>query len=369
MSDAIVRDAIRALPVYNSGAPLDVVRRELGLTELAKLDSNENPLGMSPAAEAAARAALHEANRYPDRDETTLREMIAGALAVNADRLVFSGGSEDVLSIIYRMILEPDHAVVTTSPGFGLHAIYAQVAGATVHLCQHLADWSFPVDEIVSHMRDGARIVAIASPSNPVGAMLTRADIDAILDAAGDHCMVIFDEAYIEFAGAQWQRYVLQRLRMHHGPWAVLRTFAKAYGMAGMRIGYGIVYSAGFAANFHKTRSPFNVNAVALAAAEAAFADEEHMRRSVAELCARRDVMASALAQQGFMSAPSSGNFLFVDTGADSRLFADALKRRGVLVKPWLETGYTTFVRATVGLEQECATLIEAMAAVRAELD
>lgn len=368
MTDAIVRAAIRALPVYNSGAPLDVVRRELGLTELAKLDSNENPLGMSPAAEAAARAALHEANRYPDRDETTLRAMIATALRIDAAQLVFSGGSEDVLSIIYRMILEPDHAVVTTSPGFGLHAIYAEVAGASVHICRHRADWSFPVDEIVSHMQDGARIVAIASPSNPVGAMLTHADIDTILAAASEQCMVIFDEAYIEFAGVDWQRYVLERLRSHGGPWAILRTFAKAYGMAGMRIGYGVVHSDDFAANFHKTRSPFNVNTVALAAAEAAFGDEEYMRRSVAELCSRRDVLAAALAQRGFDCAPSCGNFIFIDTACDSRAFADALKRRGVLVKPWLEPGYTTFVRATVGLEQECAMLLDAMIAAREEL-
>lgn len=365
MTENIVRGAIQALPVYNSGAPLAVVKAELGLETIAKLDSNENPIGMSVAARTAAIAAVDQAYRYPDRDETELRADLAHALNVDPNCLVFSGGSEDVLSIIYRMVLEPEHTVVTVSPGFGLHAIFGQVAGAHIEVHQHLADWSFPVDAIVSSIHAGARIVALASPSNPVGVMLTDADIEQILAAAGPQCLLIFDEAYIEFAGPQWRLQLLQRLARHQGPWALLRTFAKAYGLAGLRIGYGVVHCADFAANFNKTRSPFNVNALALAAAQAAYADTDHLTRVVSETLVRRAKMAAAIRAAGFSFAPSVGNFLFIDSGADAVSFARALRQHGVLVKPWLEAGYESYFRATVGTDAEIEMLISAMISVR----
>ena len=366
MSEAIVRDAIKALPVYNSGAPLNVVRAELGLEHIAKLDSNENPLGMSASARSAAIAAVDEAFRYPDRDETSLRQIIAADLDVNPSQLVFSGGSEDVLSIIYRIVLEPEHTVVTVSPGFGLHAIYGQVAGSNIVVHPHLADWRFPVDAIVQSIKDGARIVALASPSNPVGSMLTEAEIEQILAVAGQQCLVIFDEAYIEFAGAQWRHKLLRRLRPHNGPWALLRTFAKAYGLAGLRIGYGVVHSAEFAANYNKTRSPFNVNTVALAAAESAYCDLEHLHSVVAETLSRRVELCDRLTLNGFRFVPSEGNFLFIDAGMPGAEFAAGLRQHGVLVKPWFEPGYEHYFRATVGTANECDMLVNAMIEVRA---
>ena len=368
MTDSFVRKAIDTLPTYVSGIPAAAVRKQFGLASITKLDSNENPLGMSPIARDAARAAIDEAYRYPDRDETELRALIANDLNVDSGQLVFSGGSEDVLSIIYRMVLEPGDVVVTTTPGFGLHAICGQVCDAKIVLHKHLADWHFPVDAIVESIQAGAKIVAIASPSNPVGMMLNEAEVDRIIEAASDRCMLLFDEAYIEFAGEAWHKLVLEKLARHSGPWAVLRTFAKAYGLAGMRIGYGVVHTSAFADNFNKTRSPFNVNAVALAAAQAAYADRIHVDGVVAALIENRQWVERALQAEGFEYAPSTANFLFINCGVNAAQMAEQLKHHGVLVKPWFESGYEHYVRATIGRLGECETLVAALTAARAEL-
>lgn len=368
MSHPIVRAAIAALPVYNSGESPEVLQRALGLERIIKLDSNENTLGASAAAIAAAGQAVANMHRYPDRDETELRALLGDKLGVDASRFIFSGGSEDVLSIVYRMVLEPGDEVVTLTPGFGLHAICAQACGANVTLLGHQPDWGFPVDQMCTALSRAPKVLAFASPSNPVGAMLSRVEIARILDAQLPDTLLVFDEAYIEFAGQEWATWLLERLARHACPWVVLRTFAKAYALAGMRVGYGVVWDETFAIDFHKTRSPFNVNAVALAAAAAAVRDEASTARNVAALVRNRAHLAASLRAAEFRYAPSHGNFLFIDSGSNAVRFAAALRQRGVLVKPWLEPGYSQCLRATVGTEEECDLLVSAMVSARAAL-
>lgn len=369
MSHPIVRDAIAALPAYNSGESPEALQRALGLDRIIKLDSNENTLGASAAAIAAARQAVANMHRYPDRDETELRAALGDKLGIDPCRCIFSGGSEDVLSIVYRMVLEPGDEVVTLTPGFGLHAICAQACGADVTLLGHKPDWGFPVEEMCTALARAPKILAFASPSNPVGSMLSREEIERLLAAQLPDTLLVFDEAYIEFAGPEWATWLLERLSGHACPWVVLRTFAKAYALAGMRVGYGLVWDQTFAVDFHKTRSPFNVNAVALAAAAAAVRDEATTARNVATLVRNRTHLGASLRAADFRYAPSHGNFLFIDSGSDGVRFASALRQRGVLVKPWLEPGYTQCFRATVGTEEECDLLVTAMIAVRAALD
>ena len=368
MSHPIVREAIAALPVYNSGESPEALQRALGLGRIIKLDSNENTLGASPAATAAAAQAVANMHRYPDRDETQLRALLGDKLGIDPNRFVFSGGSEDVLSIVYRMVLEPGDEVVTLTPGFGLHAICAQACGARVTLLGHRSDWGFPVEDMCSALSRGSKILAFASPSNPIGSMLSRDEIECILAAQLPHTLLVFDEAYVEFAGLDWATWLLERLAKHDCPWVVLRTFAKAYALAGMRVGYGLVWDESFAIDFHKTRSPFNVNAVALAAAAASVRDEATTTRNVATLIGNRADLAALLGAADFRHAPSHGNFLFIDSGCNGLKFASELRQRGVLVKPWLEPGYEQCFRATVGTEEECDLLVAAMMEARAAL-
>ena len=362
LNQGILRDAIVSLPAYQSGLSIDAVRKASGVEKVVKLDSNENPFGPSALAVTAAQTAALEAFRYPDRDETRLRAVLGDHLGVTPEQFIFSGGSEDVLAILYRIVIRPGDVVATVTPGFGLHAICAQICEAKVEVFKHKSDWRFPIEELVDCARQGARIIALSSPSNPIGAMLTLDDMDRLLKACGEQTLIIFDEAYIEFAGGTWARAVLERLKSHRGPWAVLRTFAKAYGLAGMRIGYGVVHDAEFAAAFAKTRSPFNVNAVALASAEAAVLDEDHMHTCVSKIIGERQRVGASIAELGFVLAPSHGNFLFVDLKQSSDAAADALRSEGVLVKPWREPGYDSFIRATIGLPEENDILLGALA-------
>ena len=362
LNQGILRDAIISLPAYQSGLSIDAVRQASGVEKVVKLDSNENPFGPSVRAMNAAQAAALEAFRYPDRDETRLREILAQLLDVKPEQFVFSGGSEDVLAILYRIAIRPGDVIATVTPGFGLHAICAQICEAQVEVFKHKSNWCFPIEELMDCAQRGARIIALSSPSNPIGAMLTLDEIDLLLSACGEQTLVIFDEAYIEFAGSTWTRAVLERLESHRGPWAVLRTFAKAYGLAAMRIGYGVVHDAEFAAAFAKTRSPFNVNAVALASAESAVLDQEHMQTCVSKIIEERERVGAEMAKLGFVSAPSQGNFLFVDVNQSSDAAADSLKADGVLVKPWREAGYETFIRVTIGLPDENDALLGGLA-------
>jgi histidinol-phosphate aminotransferase len=357
----ILRDAIVALPSYQSGLSEDDVRGRTGLERIVKLDSNENPLGPSPAVFEAASTALARAWRYPDRDERDLRCALGEQLGVDPRRFVFSGGSEDVLAIIYRMILRPGDEVVTVTPGFGLHAICAQVCDAKVRLERHHEDWSFPVEALTDAGARGVRAIAFSSPSNPVGAMLSESDIDTILASAGPETFIVFDEAYIEFAPREWRTKVLRRLEHHKGPWALLRTFAKAYGLAGMRVGYAVVHDVEFAEHFHKTRSPFNVNAVALAGALAAVNDQPYMENVVERVVTERARVSACVYGMGLTHAPSDGNFLFINTGIASDKIAASLLTDGVLIKPWREPGFENYIRATIGLREENDVLLQSL--------
>lgn len=362
--EALIRDEVTSLPVYNAGLHPDQLKQRLGLSRIIKLDSNENPLGPSPEAIQAVRAAADGLFRYPDRDETSLRALIAGRLGVPGNRLAFGNGSEDLIAIIYRMVMRPGETVVTTVPSFGLHQICAQVLGGRARTIPFTPDWRFPTDAIVAALGRGPRILILSSPSNPVGVVMTADDIERILAAARPETLLIFDEAYVEYVDPALRVDVLARLRSHAGPWVVLRTFSKAYGLAALRVGYGIAHDAGFIENLYKVRSPFSVNAAALAAAEAAFADDGYLALGTSLVQENRARLAAALTTRGHAVAPAQGNFLFVDMGRDGAEVAAALRSRGVLVKPWLEPGYTSFIRVTVTTPEEGDAFLAALDAV-----
>jgi histidinol-phosphate aminotransferase len=365
---ALIRDEVTSLPVYNAGLHPETLKRRLGLAHIVKLDSNENPFGPSPHAIEAVRDVAAGLFRYPDRDETNLRAAIAARLGVPGERLAFGNGSEDLIAIIYRMVMRPGETVVTTVPSFGLHQICAQVLGARAVTIPFTADWLFPVDAIVEALARRPRILILSSPSNPVGVVMSEHDVDRIIAATHPETLLIFDEAYIEYVDPAVRVDVLARLKAYSGPWVVLRTFSKAYGLAALRIGYGVAHSIDFIENLYKVRSPFSVNAAALAAAEAAFADEAHLAKVTGAIRESRTALAAALTARGYALAPSKANFLFVDSGRDGTAVASALRSKGVLVKPWLEPGYGRFIRVTIGTRAEGEEFLAALHAVTASL-
>lgn len=374
MSESLVislaRPEVRPLPAYNAGLSSDAVRQRYGVSDVVRLASNENPFGVSPAVRKALAAVVDDVGNYPDANCTALREAIAQSCGVAADRLVFGDGSEDLIKILCEVFLSPGDRVVTQRPVFGLHEIYPKMMGAEVELLELNADMGFDIDAWCAAVSKAPKIAFLPNPSNPVGCMMDAAQFARVLEATPQGTVLVVDEAYYEYA-LHDDDYpdVLAMLAQRQGPWIVLRTFSKAWGLAGLRVGYGMADSAAFVALMDKVRSPFNVNMAAQRAALAAWSDPTHMRSGVASTVAlredlRRQLLALAEPGQplhGLRIAPSVANFLFLDLGRPNGPVTEALLKQGIIIKPWKEAGFEHFLRVSIGTEQDNARFVEAL--------
>lgn len=374
MSESLVislaRPEVRPLPAYNAGLSSDAVRQRYGVSDVVRLASNENPFGVSPAVRKALAAVVDDVGNYPDANCTALREAIAQSSGVAADRLVFGDGSEDLIKILCEVFLSPGDRVVTQRPVFGLHEIYPKMMGAEVELLELNADMGFDIDAWCAAVSQAPKIAFLPNPSNPVGCMMDAAQFARVLEATPQGTVLVVDEAYYEYA-LHDDDYpdVLAMLAQRQGPWIVLRTFSKAWGLAGLRVGYGMADSAAFVALMDKVRSPFNVNMAAQRAALAAWSDPTHMRSGVASTVALREDLRRqllALAEpgqplQGLRIAPSVANFLFLDLGRPNGPVTEALLKQGIIIKPWKEAGFEHFLRVSIGTEQDNARFVQAL--------
>lgn len=374
MSESLVislaRPEVRPLPAYNAGLSSDAVRQRYGVSDVVRLASNENPFGVSPAVRKALAAVVDDVGNYPDANCTALREAIAQSSGVAADRLVFGDGSEDLIKILCEVFLSPGDRVVTQRPVFGLHEIYPKMMGAEVELLELNADMGFDIDAWCAAVSKAPKIAFLPNPSNPVGCMMDVAQFARVLEATPQGTVLVVDEAYYEYA-LHDDDYpdVLAMLAQRQGPWIVLRTFSKAWGLAGLRVGYGMADSAAFVALMDKVRSPFNVNMAAQRAALAAWSDPTHMRSGVASTVALREDLRRqllALAEpgqplQGLRIAPSVANFLFLDLGRPNGPVTEALLKQGIIIKPWKEAGFEHFLRVSIGTEQDNARFVQAL--------
>lgn len=374
MSESLVislaRPEVRPLPAYNAGLSSDAVRQRYGVSDVVRLASNENPFGVSPAVRKALAAVVDDVGNYPDANCTALREAIAQSSGVAADRLVFGDGSEDLIKILCEVFLSPGDRVVTQRPVFGLHEIYPKMMGAEVELLELNADMGFDIDAWCAAVSQAPKIAFLPNPSNPVGCMMDVAQFARVLEATPQGTVLVVDEAYYEYA-LHDDDYpdVLAMLAQRQGPWIVLRTFSKAWGLAGLRVGYGMADSAAFVALMDKVRSPFNVNMAAQRAALAAWSDPTHMRSGVASTVALREDLRRqllALAEpgqplQGLRIAPSVANFLFLDLGRPNGPVTEALLKQGIIIKPWKEAGFEHFLRVSIGTEQDNARFVQAL--------
>jgi histidinol-phosphate aminotransferase len=346
-----LRPAIRTLPAYNSGLSAEHVRARYGVSEVAKLGSNENPWGASPRVHAALAAALQDASLYPDPSSESLRQRLAAMLGVSPDRLAFGNGSDDLISVCAHAFLSPGEEMITILPSFGLHIIYSQAIGARVRTVPSLPDYRIDVPGIIAAITPRTRLVMFSAPSNPLGTNIDGDELQRLLHALPEDSLLVFDEAYFEYAAAE-ESYpgFLNILERSNQNWIVLRTFSKAYGLAGLRVGYAIASDASLIDVIDRARTPFNVNRFAQIAATAALEDAAHMQNCIALTIAERERMRSALTAMGYISSPSIANFLFFNAHEDASALAERLLPHGVIVKPWREPGYLQHVRVSVGL-------------------
>jgi histidinol-phosphate aminotransferase len=358
---------VAALPPYNSGMTIARARELSGRDDIARLASNENPDGCSPLVLEKLSSLAFEPWRYADPACTALRAALGAKLAVEPNVIVVGNGSEEMIAAISRAVLVPGASIVTVVPSFGLHEIEPLAAGAKVTKVPMTKEAGFDIAALEAAIAAGPRIVFLSSPWNPVGPALDHSDLQRLIKAVRPQTLFVLDEAYFEFADPNSP----DGLAVLHDTgvsYVVLRTFSKAYGLAGLRVGYAICSNPEMARVIASGKTPFNVNAAAQVAALAALEDDAWMKASVAKIRYERVRVASALSSSGFAAAPSQTNFVFVDCGADSVSIAELLLQEGIIVKAWREKGFEHFIRVTIGKPAENNRLIEVMNAIKGKL-
>lgn len=354
---------VAALPPYNAGINVAIARAISGREDIARLASNENPEGCSPKVMQALASSAFEPWRYADPACTALRAALAARLGVEAAQIVVGNGSEEMIAAVSRALLVQGSEVLTVVPSFGLHEIEPLAIGAHVTKLPMTTDCGFDLDKLERAMANAPRIVFLSSPWNPVGPALSAAHLQRVIAAVQPGSLLVLDEAYFEYAdpGSVDGLETLKASSLHY---VVLRTFSKAYGLAGLRVGYAVCSDPEIARVMGSAKTPFNVNAAAQLAAIAALEDEAWMRASVARLRAERARVANALKAMGLRVADSQTNFLFFECRSDSAEQAAALLRQGIIVKAWREAGYERFMRVTIGSPTDNDRLLMALAAL-----
>jgi histidinol-phosphate aminotransferase len=343
---------------YSPGKPIEELERELGITGSIKLASNENPRGPSPKALAVLSETAKSLHRYPDGGGHYLRQALADRWKVTPDHIVLGNGSDEVITLLTRAFLEPGDEAVMADPSFIVYKIDVTAAHAVsvlVPLKHHRHD----LPAMASTVTAKTRMAFVCNPNNPTGTYVTATEVAAFMQAIPPDMIVVFDEAYYEYVTAGDYPDTLALLKAGRNV-VLLRTFSKIYGLAGLRIGYGLT-TPEIVQHLNRIRPPFNTNSLAQKAALAALSDEEHMRESRRVNTEGMAYLSDRLAAMGLPVVPSQANFVYFDVKQDGRSVFDALLRRGVIVR---HLG-GPYLRVTVGLPQENQRFIEALQAVR----
>lgn len=360
-----IRKNILAMAPYSPGKPIDEVRRELGVEEVIKLASNENPLGPSPKAVEAMARALSTAHLYPDAASFDLRKALCAKFDVQPEQLLLGNGSDELIRMIGWLLIDsPDDEIVVGDPSFVVYDHVAQEAPCRLVKVRVNSRLELDLPAMAKAVTDKTRIVFIANPNNPTGTMVGKAEVDAFLNDVPDTVAVVLDEAYFEFAAGE-PNYPNSLDYLNNGFNNVvgLRTFSKAYGLAGVRCGYGWA-NAELADALNRCRPPFNVNSLAQAAAVAALEDDEHLVKTIETNHRGATRIADAFRSVGASPYPTSANFILADMHTPAQPIFQALLRQGVIVRSGEALGLPTFLRVSVGSEHEVDAFVEALTSV-----
>ena len=362
---SLAAPGVRTLQPYQPGKPESELRREYGLSNIVKLASNENPLGPSPKAMTAVREALGDLARYPDGNGFELKAALSAKLGISMSMLTLGNGSNDLLELVARAFLTPEHTAIFSEHAFAVYPIVTQASGATARVAkanssEHAMPHGHDPAALLASIDDCARVMFIANPNNPTGTWLKTMELEALLTAVPESVIVVVDEAYHEYVETEADCPSALRWLDRFPNLVVTRTFSKAYGLAGLRIGYAVSHPQ-VADLLNRVRQPFNVNSLALVAATAALDDVEHLERSRATNRAGMKQLQDACRQWGLSWLPSAGNFLCVDLGQPGREVFVELLKRGVIARPVDNYGLPRHLRISIGTEAENARWIEAM--------
>lgn len=342
---------LKNLPTYQPGRPIEEVARELGLPVegIIKVASNENPFGPSPLAVAAMQKTLASVNLYPDGNAFYLKQKLAAKLGVEPVNLILGNGSNEIIEFVGHALLQPDTDVVVSQFCFAVYPIVTKLFGAdliTVPAKNHGHD----LPAMLRAITPKTRIVFVANPNNPTGTLASREELVQFLNEVPDDVLLVLDEAYIEFLDDPLDLVSLVRLGARKNL-ILMRTFSKIYGLAGLRIGYGIG-NPEFIAALEKIRQPFNINLLAQTAALAALDDVEHVRKTRANNFAGLEFFERAFRELELEYVPSHANFILVRASAGQKVF-EAMQRQGVIVRPMGGYQLPEWIRISIGTPQE----------------
>lgn len=362
---ALAVPGVQKLSPYVTGKPIDELARELGIdpARIVKLASNENPLGPNPRVLEAISAELPELSRYPDGSGFALKAKLAERFGLAPAQITLGNGSNDIIDLVARCWLAPGRNAVFSAHAFAAYPICTQAVGAQSRVVPAI-DYGHDLDGMLAAIDEHTGVVFIANPNNPTGTWFGPQALEQFLDRVPEHVLVVLDEAYIEFSEPGELPNGLDYLDRYPNL-LVSRTLCKAYGLAGLRVGYA-ASSPRIADVLNRVRQPFNVNSLALVAACAALDDEQYLAEGRRVNRAGMAQLEAGLGELGLKWIPSRGNFLAVDLGRDATEVNAGLLREGVIVRPIAGYGMPTFLRVSVGSEAENARFLEALRAVLA---
>lgn len=358
---ALVRPGLLDIAPYVPGKPLEALLKSHGVQEILKFASNENAFGPSPRAVEAMRRAAADVHRYADAGSRRLRERIAARVGVSADHVLPTCGSNEMILLACQAFLSPGDEALIHHPSFLMYPIAVRGVGGVPVLVPG-RDFGIDLDAMLAAVTPRTRMVFVCSPNNPTGDVVRAADLDRFLAALPPHIVVVLDGAYHEYVEDPADDGALACMRAApERAILVLHTFSKAYALASLRVGYGVMQPS-LVQVFERIRQPFNVNGLAQAAAIASLEDDEQVPRSVRATREAMGPLAAGLRELGVDVRPSQGNFLFCRFGSDTRPLCDALESEGLIVRPLTAFGLdATFTRITVGRPEENARLLTAL--------
>ena len=358
--------ALQQLPVYQPGRPIEEVARELGLApgSIVKMASNENPLGPSPAALAAMQKVLANLHLYPDGNAFYIKQKLAANLGVDSENLILGNGSNEIIEFVGHALMRPGAEVVVSQYCFAVYPIVTHLFGATL-VSVPAREFGHDLPAMLQAITPNTKVIFVANPNNPTGTLAPRADVVRLVNDVPDNVLLVMDEAYIDFLAEPVDLVPLIRNGLKRNL-LLMRTFSKIFGLAGLRLGYGIGPPE-LIASLEKIRQPFNINSIAQAGALAALDDKEHLARTRANNALGLDYLQGTISQLGLPFVPSHANFVLVRVGDGRRVFEE-LQKRGFITRLMASYQLPEWIRITVGTPEENARCVGALRSVLAAM-
>ena len=354
-----VPEYIKTIEPYKPGKPLEALEREYGIRRSIKLASNENPLGPSPKAIGAIQSRLDTLHRYPDGSGHDLIAKLADFYGLTVENIVLGNGSDDIIGMLTQCMLQPGHEVLIPHPSFLMYEIATRSVGAVPVFIPLDDNLSIDLEQMLQRVTPQTRMVFLCNPNNPTGTVFSKDQFDAFLVNLPRDVIVIIDEAYIEFVRNPDCGKGIDYI---DSDWTVvtLRTFSKVYGLAGLRIGYGLM-SVDLSGYLNRIRMPFNTASTAQAGAAAALDDDQFLQQTVRLVHEGLDYLSDALKERGIRCFPTESNFFLIDVARNADEVFEKMLRLGVIVRSMTSYGYPQYIRVNVGLPEENTRFITAL--------